>query len=95
MAEEEKLNDLVGVTDQDKKHFMHLWNSFTRKQRVVAHGHIPWECAAFLTEHGKDLVGTPILTCYWRFMTELREDGLIDVETFTNLNQIFENISKN
>ncbi|PWA36676.1 Polycomb protein, VEFS-Box [Artemisia annua] len=59
----QKLNALVGVTDQDK-HFMHLWDSFTRKQRVVAVGHIPWECKAFLTEHGKDLVGTPLLTWY-------------------------------
>ncbi|PWA36699.1 hypothetical protein CTI12_AA596100 [Artemisia annua] len=77
------LNNLVDVT-QDEKDFMHLWNSFTWKKRLVADAHIPWACEAFLTEHGKGLVGTPMLTCSWRsFMTKLWKYGLIDVKTFT------------
>ncbi|PWA40888.1 polycomb group protein EMBRYONIC FLOWER 2 [Artemisia annua] len=89
------LNNLVDVT-QDQEDFMNLWNSFIRKQRLVAEADTPWACEAFLTEHGKDLVGTPMLMCSWRsFMTQLWKGGLIDVKTFTNCNKIIENISKN
>ncbi|XP_057970843.1 polycomb group protein EMBRYONIC FLOWER 2 isoform X1 [Malania oleifera] len=54
------LDDFVDVT-KDEKQMMHLWNSFVRKQRVLADGHIPWACEAFSRFHGHDLVRTPAL----------------------------------
>ncbi|KAK4382798.1 Polycomb group protein EMBRYONIC FLOWER 2, partial [Sesamum angolense] len=54
------LDDFVDVT-KDEKQLMHLWNSFVRKQRVLADGHIPWACEAFSKLHGQDLVRTPAL----------------------------------
>ncbi|CAK7335879.1 unnamed protein product [Dovyalis caffra] len=54
------LDDFVDVT-KDEKQIMHLWNSFVRKQRVLADGHIPWACEAFTRLHGPDLVVAPAL----------------------------------
>ncbi|KAH7557330.1 hypothetical protein JRO89_XS11G0121500 [Xanthoceras sorbifolium] len=54
------LDDFVDVT-KDEKQMMHLWNSFVRKQRVLADGHIPWACEAFTKLHGHDLVQAPAL----------------------------------
>ncbi|XWS51561.1 hypothetical protein CRYUN_Cryun12cG0187200 [Craigia yunnanensis] len=54
------LDDFVDVT-KDEKQIMHLWNSFVRKQRVLADGHIPWACEAFSNLHGPDLVKAPAL----------------------------------
>ncbi|KAK3026418.1 hypothetical protein RJ639_041430 [Escallonia herrerae] len=54
------LDDFVDVT-KDEKQMMHLWNSFVRKQRVLADGHIPWACEAFSKLHGQDLVQAPAL----------------------------------
>ncbi|KAJ7010339.1 polycomb group protein EMBRYONIC FLOWER 2-like isoform X1 [Populus alba x Populus x berolinensis] len=54
------LDDFVDVT-KDEKQMMHLWNSFVRKQRVLADGHIPWACEAFTRLHGHDLFLTPAL----------------------------------
>ncbi|KAF9611334.1 hypothetical protein IFM89_030123 [Coptis chinensis] len=56
------LDDFVDVT-KDEKQIMHLWNSFVRKQRVLADGHIPWACEAFSRLHGRDLVQAPAL--FW------------------------------
>ncbi|KAM7272302.1 hypothetical protein ACFE04_026965 [Oxalis oulophora] len=55
------LDDFVDVTKSEKQ-IMHLWNSFVRKQRVLADGHIPWACQAFSTLHGPELVHVPELT---------------------------------
>ncbi|KAJ4837502.1 hypothetical protein Tsubulata_009942 [Turnera subulata] len=49
------LDDFVDVT-KDEKQMMHMWNSFVRKQRVLADGHIPWACEAFSRLHGHDLI---------------------------------------
>ncbi|OMO52251.1 Polycomb protein, VEFS-Box [Corchorus olitorius] len=54
------LDDFVDVT-KDEKQIMHLWNSFVRKQRVLADGHISWACEAFSKLHGRDLVKVPAL----------------------------------
>ncbi|KAI4383040.1 hypothetical protein MLD38_008921 [Melastoma candidum] len=40
------LDDFVDVT-KDEKRIMHLWNSFVRKQRVLADSHIPWHARRF------------------------------------------------
>ncbi|KAH9325384.1 hypothetical protein KI387_005562, partial [Taxus chinensis] len=54
------LDDFVDVTKYEKQ-LMHLWNSFVRKQRVLADGHVPWACEAFSKHHGQDLARFPPL----------------------------------
>ncbi|KAL5206675.1 hypothetical protein ABZP36_034884 [Zizania latifolia] len=56
------LDDFVDVS-KDEKLIMHMWNSFVRKQRVLADGHIPWACEAFSRFHGLQLVQNPALLC--------------------------------
>ncbi|VVB02225.1 unnamed protein product [Arabis nemorensis] len=56
------LNQLVNVSDEDKQ-FMHLWNKFVRKQRVIADGHVPWACEEFTKLYGKDLNGSQSFFC--------------------------------
>ncbi|KAJ6841178.1 polycomb group protein EMBRYONIC FLOWER 2 isoform X7 [Iris pallida] len=82
------LDDFVDVT-KDEKQIMHLWNSFVRKQRVLADGHIPWACEAFSRLHGQDLLQTPALVWCWRlFMVKLWNHSLLDARTMNNCNII-------
>ncbi|XP_039778740.1 polycomb group protein EMF2B-like [Panicum virgatum] len=60
------LDDFVDVT-KDEKLIMHMWNSFVRKQRALADGHVPWACEAFSQFHGRRLVQNPALLWGWRF----------------------------
>ncbi|CAO2836839.1 unnamed protein product [Amaranthus hypochondriacus] len=84
------LDDFVDVT-KDEKHLMHLWNSFVRKQRVLADGHIPWACEAFLRLHGKLLIQSSALFWCWRlFMIKLWNHGLLDACTMNNCSIILE-----
>ncbi|XP_042988300.1 polycomb group protein EMBRYONIC FLOWER 2-like isoform X2 [Carya illinoinensis] len=84
------LDDFVDVT-KDEKLMMHMWNSFVRKQRVLADGHIPWACEAFTSLHGSDLVRNPALIWCWRlFMIKLWNHGLLDSRTMTNCNVTLE-----
>ncbi|KAJ4967098.1 hypothetical protein NE237_018947 [Protea cynaroides] len=84
------LDDFVDVT-KDEKQIMHLWNSFVRKQRVLADGHIPWACEAFSRLHGQDLVRAPALIWCWRlFMIKLWNHNLLDGRTMNNCNLIIE-----
>ncbi|KAL2941745.1 Polycomb group protein VERNALIZATION 2 [Bienertia sinuspersici] len=84
------LDDFVDVT-KDEKQLMHLWNSFVKKQRVLADGHVPWACEAFLRVHGKLLVQSPALFWCWRlFMVKLWNHGLLDASTMNNCSIIIE-----
>ncbi|XP_057782161.1 polycomb group protein EMBRYONIC FLOWER 2 isoform X1 [Salvia miltiorrhiza] len=84
------LDDFVDVT-KDEKRLMHLWNSFVRKQRVLADGHIPWACEAFSKLHKQDLVQIPALLWCWRlFMIKLWNHGLLDARTMNSCNMILE-----
>ncbi|XP_043706488.1 polycomb group protein EMF2B-like isoform X1 [Telopea speciosissima] len=84
------LDDFVDVT-KDEKQIMHLWNSFVRKQRVLADGHIPWACEAFSRLHGQDLIRAPALIWCWRlFMIKLWNHNLLDGRTMNNCNLIIE-----
>ncbi|KAJ6703340.1 POLYCOMB GROUP PROTEIN EMBRYONIC FLOWER 2-RELATED [Salix viminalis] len=84
------LDDFVDVT-KDEKQIMHLWNSFVRKQRVLADGHIPWACEAFTGLHGHNLVLAPALIWCWRlFMIKLWNHGLLDARTMNKCNMILE-----
>ncbi|XP_077235314.1 VEFS-Box of polycomb protein [Tasmannia lanceolata] len=88
------LDDFVDVT-KDEKQIMHLWNSFVRKQRVLADGHIPWACEAFSKLHGQDLVRAPALIWCWRlFMIKLWNHSLLDARTMNNCNLILESYQK-
>ncbi|KAF0891628.1 hypothetical protein E2562_010612, partial [Oryza meyeriana var. granulata] len=49
------LDDFLDVT-KDEKHIMHMWNSFVRKQSILADSHIPWACEAFSQHHGEQLL---------------------------------------
>ncbi|BAU00410.1 hypothetical protein VIGAN_10200000 [Vigna angularis var. angularis] len=81
------LDDFVDVS-KDEKQLMHLWNSFMRKQRVLADGHVPWACEAFSKLHGKKLVTSPTLFWCWRlFMIKLWNHGLLDACTMNNCNR--------
>ncbi|OAY60104.1 polycomb group protein EMBRYONIC FLOWER 2 isoform X2 [Manihot esculenta] len=84
------LDDFVDVS-KDEKQLMHLWNSFVRKQRVLADGHVAWACEAFSKLHGRELVGSPALFWCWRlFMIKLWNHGLLDASTMNNCNLILE-----
>ncbi|XP_048499287.1 polycomb group protein EMF2B isoform X2 [Beta vulgaris subsp. vulgaris] len=84
------LDDFVDVS-KDEKHLMHLWNSFVKKQRVLADGHVPWACEAFLRLHGKLLVQSPALFWCWRFfMVKLWNHGLLDACTMNNCSMILD-----
>ncbi|KAL5717126.1 hypothetical protein ACHQM5_010194 [Ranunculus cassubicifolius] len=85
------LDDFVDVT-KDEKLIMHLWNSFVRKQRVLADGHIPWACEAFSRLHAKELVQAPPLFWCWRLlMIKLWNHGLLDAMVMDNCNKILAN----
>ncbi|KAJ8444347.1 hypothetical protein Cgig2_019905 [Carnegiea gigantea] len=84
------LDDFVDVT-KDEKHLMHLWNSFVRKQRVLADGHVPWACEAFLQLNGKKLVQSrPLFWCWRLFMVKLWNHGLLDACTMNNCSMILQ-----
>ncbi|KAI3783830.1 hypothetical protein L1987_42918 [Smallanthus sonchifolius] len=84
------LDDFVDVTN-DEKQMMHLWNSFVRKQRVLADGHTPWACEAFSKLHGQDFVQNPALLWCWKlFMIKLWNHGLLDQQAMNNCNLILE-----
>lgn len=88
------LDDFVDVT-KDEKQIMHLWNSFVRKQRVLADGHIPWACEAFSRFHGQDLTRAPALLWCWRLlMIKLWNHSLLDSRTMNNCNLILERYQK-
>lgn len=88
------LDDFVDVT-KDEKHIMHLWNSFVRKQRVLADGHIPWACEAFTQLHGQNFVQAPALLWCWRlFMIKLWNHSLLDSRSMNNCNIILEKYQK-
>ncbi|CAL9204468.1 polycomb group protein EMF2B-like [Musa acuminata AAA Group] len=83
-------DDFVDVT-KDEKQIMHLWNSFVRKQRVLADGHIPWACEAFSQLHGQDLARSPALMWCWRLlMVKLWNHSLLDARTMNICSLILE-----
>ncbi|XP_071707926.1 polycomb group protein EMBRYONIC FLOWER 2-like [Rutidosis leptorrhynchoides] len=60
--------DFVDVS-MDKKQMMHLCNSFVRRQRVLANGHIPWACEAFSVKHRQDLAKIHCYAGYYNLAT--------------------------
>ncbi|XP_047320113.1 polycomb group protein EMBRYONIC FLOWER 2-like isoform X2 [Impatiens glandulifera] len=88
------LDDFVDVTKHEKQ-MMHMWNSFVRKQRILADNHVPWGCVAFSKMHGTALVQSPPLLWCWRlFLIKLWNHGLLDARNMNNCNVILEQIQK-
>lgn len=95
LEDRQMLDDFVDVNKNEKR-FMHLWNSFVRKQRVVADGHIPWACEAFSKFHKEELLhSSPLFWCWRLFMIKLWNIGLVDSATINNCNIILENCDSN
>ncbi|XP_076915020.1 polycomb group protein EMBRYONIC FLOWER 2-like [Bidens hawaiensis] len=91
LEDKRMLDDFLDVTS-DEKHLMHLWNSFIRKQRVLADSHTPWACEAFSKLHGPLFVQSPALLWCWKlFMIKLWNHGLLDQKAMNNCNVILEN----
>ncbi|CAK9206976.1 unnamed protein product [Sphagnum jensenii] len=75
------LDDFVDVSN-DEKDVMHLWNSFVRKQRVVADGHCQWACEAFTTLHSQYFASKPSLRrCLMLLLVKLWNHHLVDGST--------------
>ncbi|KAL2326652.1 hypothetical protein Fmac_025710 [Flemingia macrophylla] len=84
------LENFVDVS-KDEKNFMHMWNSFVRKHRVIADGHISWACEAFSKLHAPEFVQSRSLAGCWRiFMVKLYNHGLLDARTMNDCNIILE-----
>ncbi|KAL9691000.1 hypothetical protein QQ045_011417 [Rhodiola kirilowii] len=90
LEDQRMLDDFVDVTKVEKQ-LMHMWNSFVRKQRVLADGHVPWACEAFSNLHRHDLASVPVLMMCWKlFMIKLWKYGLLDARTMDSCNQNLE-----
>uniref|UniRef100_A0A1J3EKG6 Polycomb group protein VERNALIZATION 2 n=1 Tax=Noccaea caerulescens TaxID=107243 RepID=A0A1J3EKG6_NOCCA len=82
------LDDFVDVS-KDEKRFMHIWNSFVRKQRVLADGHVPWCCEALTKFHKEEFNNSSRLSWCWRlFLVKLWNLGLVDARTINNCTTI-------
>ncbi|OIV94084.1 hypothetical protein TanjilG_05464 [Lupinus angustifolius] len=81
IEDQRMLDDFVDVSKEEKQ-LMHLWNSFVRKQRVLADTHIPWAFEAFSKLHVEKLISSGDLFWSWRlFMVKLWKTGLLDART--------------
>jgi len=95
IADLEDMTMLDGFSDvtKDEKRIMHMWNSFVRRQRVLADAHIPWACEAFSRLHGQELVHNPALRWCWRFvMIELWNHSLLDARTMDTCNKFLDEL---
>ncbi|XP_010449703.1 PREDICTED: polycomb group protein VERNALIZATION 2-like isoform X3 [Camelina sativa] len=91
IEDRQMLDDFVDV-NKDEKQFMHLWNTFVRKQRVIADGHISWACEAFSRFYEKELHSYSSLFWCWKlFLIKLWNHGLVDSATINNCSSILEN----
>ncbi|KAG2239036.1 hypothetical protein Bca52824_089896 [Brassica carinata] len=55
LADRHRIDALEDVSPTEKN-FMHLWNSFVKKQRVFTDGHVPWACEAISKFHKKEFI---------------------------------------
>lgn len=86
---------LDGFSDvaKEEKRIMHMWNSFKRRQRILADGHVPWACEAFTHQHGQELVQKPRLRWCWRvLMIKLWNHGLLNGRTMNICNKYLDSL---
>ncbi|ESQ55751.1 hypothetical protein EUTSA_v10025216mg [Eutrema salsugineum] len=95
LEDRQMLDDFVDVNKVEKR-LMHLWNTFVRKQRILADGHVPWACEAFSKFHKSELLQCLSLCWCWRtFLVKLWNHGLVDANTINNCNLILETCDNN
>ncbi|KAL0727713.1 hypothetical protein Bca4012_023806 [Brassica carinata] len=83
--------DALEDVSPTEKNFMHLWNSFVKKQRVFTDGHVPWACEAISKFHKKEFIESkPLHSCWRMFMIQLWHYGLLDAVTINKCNLIIE-----
>ncbi|KAK7279086.1 hypothetical protein RJT34_24130 [Clitoria ternatea] len=88
------LENFVDVSKHEKE-LMHMWNSFVRKHRVIADGHVPWACEAFSKLHASKFDQSRSLAGCWRvFMLKLYNHGLLDARTMNDCSIILEEYHK-
>ncbi|CAM0907819.1 unnamed protein product [Alopecurus aequalis] len=95
IADFEDMTMLDGFSDvrKDEKRIMHMWNSFVRKQSVLADGHIPWACDAFSRKYGQELVRNPALRWCWRLvMIKLWNHSLLNARTMDTCNKFLDDL---
>ncbi|TVU07048.1 hypothetical protein EJB05_47087 [Eragrostis curvula] len=91
--EERVVLDTYSDIAEDEKRIMRMWNSFARRQRVLADGHIPWVCKAFSELHGQLFVQSPSLRwCWCLFMIKLWNHNLLDACTMNICNMIIDGL---
>ncbi|XP_019088757.1 PREDICTED: polycomb group protein VERNALIZATION 2-like [Camelina sativa] len=74
--------------------FIQLWNSFVKKNRVLADAHIPWACEEFSKLYRKELHDNFKLDMCWRlFMMKQWDYGILDATTITKCNTIIQKYS--
>ncbi|XP_062183843.1 polycomb group protein EMF2B-like isoform X2 [Phragmites australis] len=84
------LGSFINIAKDDKR-MMHMWNSFVRRQRVLADSHIPWACEAFSQLHGELFVQNPSLLRCWRLlMIKLWNHNLLDARTMNTCSIILD-----
>ncbi|KAL3681967.1 hypothetical protein R1sor_024923 [Riccia sorocarpa] len=77
------LDDFVDVTSQEKE-VMHLWNSFVRRNRIIADAHCPWACKEFTKENAERFRNNPALRmCLMLFLVKLWNHHLVDGTTIS------------
>ncbi|TKY51784.1 Polycomb group protein EMBRYONIC FLOWER 2 [Spatholobus suberectus] len=85
---------ILDATDNDKR-FLPMWNSFIKKHRVLADGHMNWACEAFTKYHCAELAQSPTLAWHWRvFMFKLLIQGLQEARTINKCCIILEQYRK-
>ncbi|MED6205898.1 hypothetical protein PIB30_022029 [Stylosanthes scabra] len=81
----------ANMTDAEKK-FMRMWNSFARKNRVVADHQIPWACQAFVKAHGFELLD--LHWCWRMFCIKFWNQGLLNARTINACSLILEQFQR-
>ncbi|XP_061337508.1 polycomb group protein EMBRYONIC FLOWER 2-like isoform X2 [Gastrolobium bilobum] len=90
IEERRMLGNFIDLND-DEKRLMHIWNSFTRRQGVLADGHVPWAYEAFTKLHIVELVKSTSFAWHWRlFMIKLYNHGLLDARTMNECSIIYQ-----
>ncbi|MED6149459.1 hypothetical protein PIB30_062633 [Stylosanthes scabra] len=79
------------MTDAEKK-FMRMWNSYVRKNRVVADRQIPSACEAFVEDHGFELLD--LHWCWRMFCIKFWNQGLLDARTINACSLILEQFQR-
>ncbi|ESQ55753.1 hypothetical protein EUTSA_v10027237mg, partial [Eutrema salsugineum] len=94
--EDSQMLDNSADNTKVQKRFMYIWNTFVKKQRILADCHVPWACEAFTKFHKIELLQCTSLCWCWRtFLVRLWNYGLVDATTINNCNTFLETCRNN